>query len=168
LLPLCLVLAACSSDGSTDGSASGSATPDGGGAEPGHVVLRFQLGGSAVSSRNLVDPLEGPVYGAIYDVADVTQAGPADGAVSVVSVRVDSVDLRQQPLSEATWEGELRPGGYTFLGFWDIDHSSSPDDPNLGPENGDPVPLADTNQFQVEAGETTEVTATFEIIYAFD
>jgi hypothetical protein len=115
-----------------------------------------------------VDPLEGPVYGSIFRTADVALTGPTEGAEAVVSVRVDSVDLRERDLSESTFEAELPEGSYTFLGFWDIDHSSSPDDPDLGPENGDPVPLADTNQFDIVSGQSHEVTATFELIYAFD
>ena len=150
-----------------DGSDAGLLAPTG------TVTFTFTLGGVVATSRNLVDELEGPVYGSVFHRTDVNLLGPLEDAEAVETVELESVDLRDRDVSEASWTGELLPGEYTWLGFWDLDHSYDPgnlDDAGAAmpyPEMGDAVSLADTNQFEIVADETLEYTVTFDLIYTF-
>lgn len=156
-------------DGSAAGDAADAASGDAGSGQTGRLELRFQVGGAVASSRNLVDPLIGPVYGAMYRQEDVALTGPKEGTSSLVGVDVERLDLTAGGVSEVLWTGDVPAGPVVFLGYFDVDDSAArlgEDPPN--PENGDPVPLADSNQLTIEAGVTTQYTATFELVYAFD
>ena len=77
---------------------------------------------------------------------------------------VENVDLSGGAASEQSWESDLLdPGMYNFLGFFDVDENADPADE--APDNGDPVTLAVTNTFEIEAGETTEYEAQFNLVF---
>ncbi len=149
-----LVLLACESDAGAD-AASGDASR-------GDALLAFTCKGSVHKASKLVDPLRGVAYGSLFLSEDVGVAGPIAGAPDFASVEVSGLDL----VGEGTVAGafrtpKLNPGFYTFLGFFDVDANGAA---SKDPDAGDPVTLAITNTFKVEAGKTTDYTGTFDLV----
>lgn len=129
------------------------------------VTISFTLPEGVRSNPNLVDPPQGTVYGQLFRYAEVSVTGPKDGAEPFDDVEVD-IDLREVDVSAETWtSGALPADVYVFLGFFDVDGNGA-DDPD--PDNGDPVPLATTNDFTIVDGEATTLVAQFDIVYNFD
>lgn len=155
--------------GGDDEPAGDAAASDAGSGPTGRLELSFQVGGAVASSRSLVDPLVGPVYGAIYRQEDVALTGPKEGTSGLVAVNVERLDLTAGGASDVAWAGDVPVGPVVFLGYFDVDDSAAKlgEDPPR-PENGDPVPLADSNQLTIEEGVTVQYTATFELVYSFD
>lgn len=140
-----------------------SSSDDGEKTEPGGTtVLKFSVTNTVKSSPNLVDPLSGAVYGALWISEDVSVTGPSDTAVSQGSIEVTGVDLTSADESTATWTSEkLAPGMYTFLGFFDVDGNGSE---TRDPEAGDPVTLPVTNKFEIVDGKETPLTVKFDLV----
>ena len=162
-LVVVVVLAAGCDDASTpattdtDASAAETAQPT-----TSTVTIKFSASADVRDSPTLKDPLQGNVYGAIYKSEDVSMMGPIDGAESLIGVDVMGVDLVGLTFSKATWTGELAPGEYSFLGFFDVDGNGAE---TKDPDSGDPVTLALTNKFTVTEGEPADVTVIFELVY---
>lgn len=142
------------------------ACADGGGDDPPAEValtLTFSASETVRSSPNLVDPLSGTIYGSIYRLAEVGVTGPRDGAEAVADVEVQSVDLTVDLESAASWsEAPPVPDFYVFLGFFDVDgnHAGA-----YEPDAGDPVTLANSNDFEVVEGESLAVVVQFDLVY---
>lgn len=156
--------------GATDtGSAvDGGAAPDAtagidAGTQDGTVEFRFSVSQLARGSGDLVDPLRGAIYGAIYNLADVTITGPRDGATEIADVLVPAVDLETNEPSMITWQsGPIAPGEYTFLAFLDVDGNGGD---VREPDDGDPVTFPRVNQFTIAAGEDVQLTVVFGLIF---
>lgn len=128
----------------------------------GTVAMRFSATNGVRQSMNLVDPLKGTVYGALYLAEDVSVSGPREGAESFADVEI-AADLEAADPSEATWKsGPLAPNRYTFLGFFDLDENGPE---TYEPDPGDPVTLPFINQFDVTSSQETSMTAVFELVY---
>jgi hypothetical protein len=146
-------------DDDGDGGSGDDAPADGG-----MMRVTFTLGGSVSGSPNLVDPLMGSCYGGIYRTADVGATGPRDGAEQVAYAEAMNVDLTSETVSTASWTSEpLPPDSYTFLGFFDVDGSSSATE-DKDPEEGDPVTLPSANKVTVEVGATAELVVRFDLV----
>lgn len=149
---LALALAACTGGGDDTGDPAP--------ADANTVTLTFAATEGVRTSGALVDPLAGEVHGSIYRLAQVGVTGPRDGAEDVAGVDLE-IDLREVDVSAASFTTDPLPADtYVFLGFLDVDGS----DPS-GPDAGDPVTLATTNDFTVVEGEATEVTVNFELVF---
>jgi hypothetical protein len=133
-------------------------------ADGGMMRLTFSVGGSVAGSPNLVDPLLGTAYGGIFRTADVGATGPREGAEQVAYAEAVGVDLTSAMVSTASWTSEpLPPDSYTFLGFLDVDGSSSGTD-EKDPEEGDPVTLPSANKVTIETGTTAELVVRFDLV----
>jgi hypothetical protein len=151
------LLSACGSGSDTNGTTSGTPAPTTGTAE-----ANFSVSQSVRDNMALVDPLAGKVYGAVFLAEDVSITGPRDGAEEIASVEID-LDLTAGDPSGVLWTSEeLEVQKYTFLGFFDVDGNGAT---THEPEAGDPVMLPFTNQFDIVAGKTTEVTIVFDLLY---
>jgi hypothetical protein len=155
---LCVVCGAagfgCEADGGGDG-----ADPDAG---MGSATLSFMAKSSVQKAKALVDPLEGTVYGSIFLTEDVNVAGPIAGAEAFGAVEVAGLDLQGEGKVDGAFETpKLLPGSYTFLGFFDVDGNGAE---SHDPDPGDPVTLAITNHFVIEAGKTTAYTVVFDLV----
>ena len=135
--------------------------------ETGDVRLNFSVSSSVRSSPYLDDDLLGTVYGGIFHVQDVSVLGPVEGAVSLASVELEGVDLREAEASVVFWSGTLDPGSYVFLGFFDVDGNGE-ELAETNPDNGDPVTLANTNAFEIDKGGSSELQVEFNLLYNFD
>ncbi|GMV15597.1 MAG: hypothetical protein HS104_04435 [Polyangiaceae bacterium] len=150
-LVLCACCAACSSD--DDGGADQPA--------PGTATLSFAVTNGVKVNPNLVDPLKGDIYGALYLAADVTLVGPKEGAADKGSVELTNVDLTSAAQSAETWKSApLPPAEYMFLGFMDLDGNGAT---TREPEAGDPVTLP-INKFTIEAGKNVDVAVQFDLV----
>jgi hypothetical protein len=157
VLLLALALCGCESD-LGDGKAA-----DAGDAGKGDAVLSFTAKSSVQKAKFLVDPLKGAVYGNLFLTEDVTVAGPINGAEQFGSIDVLGLDLQGEgKVDGAFTTPKLAPGNYTFLGFFDVDDNGAT---SHDPDPGDPVTLAITNHFIIEAGKTTAYTVTFDLVY---
>ncbi len=146
-------------DADDDGSSGDDAPADGG-----MMRVTFSVGGSVAGSPNLVDPLMGSCYGGIYRTADVGATGPREGAEQVAYAEAMGVDLTSAMVSTASWTSEpLPPDSYTFLGFFDVDGSSSATE-EKDPEEGDPVTLPSANKVTIETGATAELVVRFDLV----
>jgi hypothetical protein len=129
----------------------------------GTVTLSYSVSSGVKSNPNLVDPLKGAVYGALYLAEDVTVAGPLAEAEDVASVEVPSVDVQMAAESAEAWTSPpLAPGRYTFLGMFDVDGNGAE---ARDPDPGDPVTLPTTNQFDIVSDKETELTVVFDLVY---
>ncbi len=149
-----LGLLACESDAGDDAAAAD--------ASRGDALLAFTCKGSVHKASKLVDPLKGIVYGNLFLSEDVGVAGPIADAPEFGAVEVKGLDL----VGDGTVAGafrtpKLNPGLYTFLGFFDVDANGGE---TKDPDAGDPVTLAITNKFKIEAGKTTAYTVTFDLV----
>ena len=135
--------------------------------ETGDVRLNFSVSSSVRSSPYLDDDLLGTVYGGIFHVQDVSVLGPVEGAVSLATVELEGVDLRDAEASVSFWSGTLDPGSYVFLGFFDVDGNGD-ESSETNPDNGDPVTLANTNAFEIDKGGSSELQVEFNLLYNFD
>jgi hypothetical protein len=159
---LLLVVGSCTSGDSSD-LAETSSEDSSEGLVGGTVTLSFSVSNGVRMGPTLVDPLVGSVYGDIYHATDVTLLGPADGAVAVVSLAVDDVDLTTLDVAVSTWTSEQLPeGSYMFLGMFDVDGNF--EDTDQRPDPGDPVTLP-LEAFDIEVGENTAVLIVFELVY---
>lgn len=106
----------------------------------GRFHIRFDASSTVRESALLTNPLIGNVWGSVYRAADVTIAGPNEGAEPVASFAFEDVDITGG-LSATTYDIEtLIPGGnYQILGFMDIDMNA--DLANADPDQGDPVAI---------------------------
>lgn len=128
---------------------------------PGTANLSFAVTSGVKVNPNLVDPLVGNIYGALYLAQDVTLAGPKDGAEDKASVDLSNVDLTAAPTSAETWKSPpLAPAEYMFLGFMDLDSNGAT---TKEPEAGDPVTLP-INKFTIEAGKSVDVSVQFDLV----
>lgn len=126
----------------------------------GDALLTFTVTNGVKASPNLVDPLVGRVHGNLFLTPDVTLSGPIDGAEEFGAMELD-VDLSVDEVSVATFTtDQLGPATYTWLGFFDLDDNGA----NGEPEDGDPVTLPTTNQFEIMVGETIEWTVIFDLV----
>ena len=172
LLPLALLLACGDSGGTgtTDGSPgstsdAGTTAPTSGGttaaAEPGTVRFTFTIPAGARENLKPELPPKGTVRGSIFHSEDVTATGPIDGAVELEGVTVD-VDLTSAEVSaESFMSGELPPGQYTFLGFFDLNGNG---DTVSEPESGEPATLPSINKFTIESGKALDFVVSFDIV----
>jgi hypothetical protein len=151
-LALALVLAGACGGGGDDQPAGGTA------------ALSFGVSNGVRNSASLVDPLMGAIYGQIFLSEEVTLSGPVEGAMEFDSVEVPGVDLTTAMEAGAWTSGELPPGDYTFLGFFDVDGNGASD---RSPDNGDPVTLPLVNQFTIETGGAATLVASFDLVYNF-
>ncbi|MDP7039324.1 MAG: hypothetical protein QGI45_09205 [Myxococcota bacterium] len=135
--------------------------------DTGDIRLNFSVSSSVRSSPYLDDALLGTVYGGIFHVQDVSVLGPVEGAVSLASVELEGVDLRDVEASSSFWSGTLDPGSYVFLGFFDVDGNGE-ESSETNPDNGDPVTLANTNAFEIDKGGSSELQVEFNLLYNFD
>lgn len=127
----------------------------------GTALFTFSVSNGVRESPALVDPLKGPVYGAVFKQEDVTIAGPIEGAEELASVQVADVDLVDVDVSAASWQSEeIEAGAYVFLGFFDLDGNGEGE-----PDEGDPVTLPSVNEFEIVAGEETELTVRFDLVF---
>lgn len=144
-----LALLGCSSEDAADPAPSGKAS------------LTFAVTKGVRANPNLVDKLQGNVYGAVFLADDVTLTGPKDGAVEKASVELVDVDLEGADISTESWvSGDLAPAEYMFLGFLDVDGNGAD---TKDPESGDPVTLP-INRFTVEDGKTAEFKVEFDLV----
>lgn len=149
------------SDG--DGDGDGAETGDAGSAG-GTMEISFSVGGTVSSSSNLVDPLVGTVYGGVFRTADVGATGPREGAEQVAFLEVTDVDLTSGTATSVMWTSEPVPADtYTFLGFFDVDGSSTGVE-EKDPEEGDPVTLPTVNKVTVEDGGAAQLEVRFDLV----
>lgn len=131
--------------------------------ELGTLTLQFQI---EQRVRVDIDPkvkLTGTIYGDLYLAEDVTVVGPIDDAMAYASIALPA-DLTADGVAKATWtSGELAPQRYAFLGFFDVADKSTPQ--KRRPQSGDPVTLAFTNRFDVEAGQMSQAVVRFDLLY---
>jgi hypothetical protein len=152
--------------GDDDGDGGTEAEGDTGGAsaDGGTMELSFMVGGTVSGSSNLVDPLVGTVYGGIFRTADVGATGPREGAEQVAFVEATAVDLTAGTATAVMWTSEpLPPDTYTFLGFFDVDGSSTGAE-DKDPEEGDPVTLPTANKVTVEDGAAAQLQVRFDLV----
>lgn len=131
----------------------------------GTAKLKFAISESARQSSALTSPLVGTFYGDIFLQEDVTVLGPSDAAVGYGSIKVD-LDLQgltnETPGAASVVTPKLAPGNYVVLGFLDV-NGNADGDPR--PDKGDPVTLALTNKFLIEAGRESARTVLFELVF---
>lgn len=152
--------------GSADDDESGddSAATDDAGSVGGTMEISFSVGGTVSDSSNLVDPLVGTVYGGIFRTADVGATGPREGAEQVAFVEVTDVDLTSGAATSVMWTSEPVPADtYTFLGFFDVDGSSTGVE-EKDPEDGDPVTLPTVNKVTVADGGAAQLQVRFDLV----
>jgi hypothetical protein len=146
-------------DGADDGGTTEGASADGG-----TMAVSFTVGGTVADSTKLVDPLTGTVYGGIFRTAEVGATGPREGAVQVAFVEATGVDLTTGTATMVMWTSEpLPPDTYTFLGFFDVDGSSTMLE-EKDPEEGDPVTLPTANKVTVEDGAAAQLEVRFDLV----
>jgi hypothetical protein len=128
----------------------------------GTATLRFTVTNTVRRSPNLKDPLNGPIYGALWKAEEVTLTGPNEGAEELASVELSGVDLSADgAVTEPLWTSPaLPPGEYIFLGFYDVDDNGAD---VREPESGDPVTLP-TDKFMIQEGQTTDSTVDFDLV----
>jgi hypothetical protein len=149
-------LAGCGGDGMGD---------DGDDAVPGGTAaMSYSVSNSVRGSSSLVDPLVGTVYGQVFLSSEVTLTGPTEGAMEFSSAEVPGVDLTTAMEAGAWTTGELPPGEYTFLGFFDVDGNGAT---ARSPDNGDPVTLPLVNVFTIESGGSATLVVSFDLVYNF-
>jgi hypothetical protein len=156
---LALAVAGCGGDGMSDDGDDGDDAPAGGMAS-----LSYSVSNSVRDSASLMDPLMGTVYGQVFLSSEVTLTGPNEDAMEFSSAEVPGVDLRTAMEAGAWTTGELPPGEYTFLGFFDVDGNGATD---RSPDNGDPVTLPLVNQFTIESGGSATLVVSFDLVYNF-
>ncbi len=105
----------------------------------GRFALQFAASTTVRDSPDAEAPLRGDVWVDVFRAADVTIAGPRDGAVSVASYHFANVDITD-PAATMTFEttDEIPAGDYQILGFMDVDGNSATTD---GPDGYDPITL---------------------------
>jgi hypothetical protein len=132
--------------------------------DEGTVSLAFSVTNGVRQSPNLVSPLAGDVYGALYLSHEVTLLGPLDGAEAVGSVEASGVDLTTDETTPLLWTSDPLPADeeYTFLGFFDL---SGDGGVTFEPAPGDPVTLPVSNRFTIEAGQDLDVTVVFDLVF---
>ncbi len=129
----------------------------------GTARLAFTVSEGAQSNPKLKDPLVGHVYGSIYKKEDVKLTGPVEGATAVVTGIDIQIDLRTDAVSKTFYTSPQIPvGKYTFLGFFDVDGSSS-GAADRDPETGDPVTLP-TNVIEIQDGKAIDLTISFDLV----
>lgn len=151
------------SPASTSGANATDPTSDGttAAADPGTVRFTFTLSAGARDSLKPELPPKGTVRGSIFRSEDVAATGPIDGAVELAGVTVD-VDLTSAEVSaESFMSGELPPGQYTFLGFFDLNGNG---DTVSEPESGEPATLPSINKFTIESGKALDFVVSFDIV----
>ena len=152
-------LAGCGGDGSGDDG------DDGDDAEPGGTAaMSYSVSNSVRGSSSLVDPLVGTIYGQVFLSSEVSLTGPMEGAMEFSSAEVPGVDLTTAMEAGAWNTGELPPGEYTFLGFFDVDGNGATE---RSPDNGDPVTLPLVNVFTIESGGSATLVVSFDLVYNF-
>ncbi len=131
--------------------------------ESGTLKLQFQI---EQRVRADIDPkikLAGTIYGDLYLAEDVTVVGPIDDAMAYASIALPA-DLTMDGVAAASWtSAELGAQRYAFLGFFDVGDKSTP--AKRRPQAGDPVTLAFTNRFDVEAGKPSQGVVRFDLLY---
>lgn len=151
-------------DGGDDGDGADTAATGDAGSAGGTMEVSFSVGGTVSDSSNLVDPLVGTVYGGIFRTADVGATGPREGAEQVAFVEVTDVDLTSGTATSVMWTSEPVPADtYTFLGFFDVDGSSTGVE-EKDPEEGDPVTLPTVNKVIVEDGGAAQLEVRFDLV----
>lgn len=131
--------------------------------EPGHLQLRFGLADSIRDEARMAKSVRGTAYGDLYASEDVSVVGPIEGAVELANIRL-TIDVSVDDVSEGKWSSmPIKPGKYTFLGFFDVNDKSKPE--NRRPVTGDPVTLPFTNKFDVKPGQETVGTVRFDLLY---
>lgn len=131
--------------------------------EPGKLQLRFGLAESIRDEARMAKSVRGTAYGDLYLSEDVSVVGPVDGAMEVANIHL-AIDVSVNDVSDGQWLSmQLRPGKYTFLGFFDVNDKSTPD--KRRPVSGDPVTLPFTNKFDVKPGQETTGTVRFDLLY---
>jgi hypothetical protein len=129
----------------------------------GTIALAFGFAESIRADAKAADATRGTIYGDLYPSEDVSVVGPSDEAVAVASI-AQAVDLSSTDVSGTLWTSpELKPGRYTFLGFFDVNDKSTA--AKRRPQTGDPVTLPFTNKFGVESGKPLSGTVYFDLLY---
>jgi hypothetical protein len=129
----------------------------------GTAKLSFGVTNGVRQNINLVDELDGDIYGQLFLSFEVTLTGPIEGAQPHGDVEMLGVDLTTDEVTVEVWtSGMLEQDEYTFLGFFDVDGNGSD---TRDPDAGDPVTLPVTNKFDVKPGEEVEITAMFDLVY---
>jgi hypothetical protein len=127
----------------------------------GSLALAFSVTNGVKVNPNLVDPLTGTIYGAVFLASEVTLTGPKDGVEEKASVQLDAVDLTTASVSADKWQSEPLPvDKYIFLGFMDLDGNGAE---THEPDAGDPVTLP-INDFDVVADQTVDITVQFDLV----
>ncbi len=159
-----LAAVACAPGSDADGATGSSSGEASSGAEAtGTVTLGFSVSNGVRMGPNLQDALVGPVYGALYLTSEVTITGPAEGAVPIVAIELDEVDLSTVEVAEVTWTSAPLPADrYTVLAMLDLDGNFEQSDEL--PDPGDPVTLP-TQAFEIIAGEDMSFVVIFDMIY---
>jgi hypothetical protein len=131
--------------------------------DPGRLQLRFGLAESIRDEARMAKSVRGTAYGDLYPSEEVSVVGPIEGAMKVASIRI-AIDVSTNDVSDGQWLSmQLKPGKYTFLGFFDVNDKSTPD--KRRPVSGDPVTLPFTNKFEVKPGQETPGTVRFDLLY---
>lgn len=156
------LIAAVLAIGGSSGCGGDDAQPEPEPSTTGEATLQFSVSDTVRQSMSLEDPLTGVVYGSIFLAEDVNLAGPIDGAEEFGSVEVTGIDLQTDTISGTWTSGPLEPQTYVFLGFFDVDGNGAD---SKDPEEGDPVTLPTSNEFDVATGETTEATVVFDLVF---
>lgn len=153
---LCLALGSIACGSSDDDGEEKKPTPTG------TTTLKFSVTNTVKSSPNLVDPLSGAAYGALYHSEEVNVTGPIDGAVSLAGIELTGVDLTSADESTGVWTSPKIPvGTVTFLGFFDVDGNG---EATHEPDSGDPVTLPVTNKIEIQDGQETAFTVKFDLV----
>jgi hypothetical protein len=116
-------------------------------------------------AESMDDPPVGMFYGQVFRADDVGPLGPSNDAEELGTITAD-LDL---PL-DGSATGilfELTPVPaveIAILGFVDINGNADPEDPDLGPDRGEPVTLPGDNKFDLQAEQQNVVEVFFGLL----
>lgn len=149
-------LCACSKSEGHDTSDSGAAV-----ASPsfGNGQLAVQFAIDEDIAEVMEAPISGTFLGEIYDAADVSAIGPADGAEPIASISVEVSVAPDGTATETLYTSPvLAPEEVTVLGALDMDQSG-------GATSGEPVTIPNRTTFDVPTDATTAVIVEFTMRY---
>jgi hypothetical protein len=132
----------------------------GGGSSDGSAELTFAVSQTVRQSPNLVDPLQGTIYGGVFFAVDVTSTGPVDGAEPLQYVTLPNVDLDAATQTTPIVVEDMPADDYVFLGFFDLDGNGAS---QQYPDAGDAVTLPGGG-FAVESGAMAAVAVQFDLV----
>lgn len=127
----------------------------------GRLAIRFSIDPFVEEAMPEGEEPIGTFHGSIWNADDVTVTGPVDGAVDLEGLEAELDLVAADPSPVLITSGELDAGYVRILGFLDADGNAT-DAPD--PDDKDPVTLPEQNEFEVIAGETTEITVLFGLL----